>query len=68
LGNNAFGVRSQALRGTALDSMSDKLQFVDASIEVGTAENDKLKFIGHKSAVVAALCWRTLKSVTFSHR
>jgi len=41
-------VRWQAKRDTALDSMSDKLQFVDASKESGTAENDKLKFIGHK--------------------
>ena len=30
------------------------LQFVDASIESGTVGNDKLKFIGHKSAVDAA--------------
>lgn len=33
--------------------MFDKLQFVDASRESGTAENDKLKFIEHKSAVTA---------------
>jgi hypothetical protein len=42
--------------------MSDKLQFVDASKESGSiAEIDKLKFIGHKSAVAVTLCRRTLK-------
>ncbi len=32
-----------------LNSMSDKLQFVDASMECGFAADDKLKFIGHKA-------------------
>ena len=35
--------------------MFDKLQFVDAPKESGTAENDKLKFIGHKGVVGAVL-------------
>ena len=31
------------------EQMSDKLQFVDASMEAGFAADDKLKFIGHKA-------------------
>ena len=46
---NGFGVRRQAQRDAAWDSMSDKLQFVDPSIESGFAGNDKLKFIGHNA-------------------
>jgi hypothetical protein len=41
--------------------MFDKLQFVDASKESGTAENDKLKFIGHKAPSSLRSAGRTPK-------
>ena len=46
------------MQGQVKDAMFDKLQFVDASKESGNAENNKLKFIGHKSVVGAVLCRR----------
>ena len=44
-----------------LDWMFDKLQFVEDSKRIRTAENDKLKFIGHESVVGAVLCRRSPK-------